>query len=401
MVDNIDIERGDTTPIARDAEELRRAVSDSATPYGDLTVVDRDNRIDVSAETPLSDQQDSATAGVTHDPANSQYRIRANASDETLETLDSLQYTPGYIAEIGISLRIPQAPTGGQEVRWGYFDDTDGVYYGWDADGVFVERLRNGTRVGKTYEPNWSGETSVDAATLLKDGSIAILELALYNHGSVGFELFDQNPDTNELQTNKVHYADVPGQTTLSSQDNPIRIDVSNPDTTDFDVFVADRQATVRGEFTPNRRLKGERREGVGLSGTTWVPILSFRRKADFQTVNTDLFDVSVKPDVDIYLQAREDAGSTADADYAAPQNVKAAETGVEVDTAPTAAISDGYYAFQTQFDGGQKNRSVLGRLDNVDLELKADRPMTVFARTVSATGGNIEAFNLNWAENW
>jgi len=207
--------------------------------------------------------------------------------------------------------------------------------------------------------------------------------------------------NTNALESNPVHNADVPGETTLSKQDNPIRVEVANPDTSDFDVFVADRQATVRGQFTPNRRLKGERREAVSLSGTTWVPIISFRRKAPFETVNTSLFDISTKPNEDIYLQLREDAGSTTDADYSSPQNVTASETTVEVDTTPTADISDGYYAFQTQFGGGQNNRSVLGRLENVDLQLKNSRPMTVFARTVSATGGNIESFNLNWAENW
>jgi hypothetical protein len=381
--------------------KISEAIKNSSTPYGDLTVVDRDNRIDVSTENPLSGQQDYYTAGVTHDAVNSRYRIRANAGTESLETIDSLQYTPGYIAEIGFSLQIPQAPSGGQEVRWGYWDGTDGVYYGWDANGVFIERLRGGTRVGKTYEENWSVSSEIDAHSELQDGTITIIDLALYNYGTIGFELFEHSDKTDELRSEKVHSENVEGTTTLSKQDNPLRVEVANPDTSDFDVFVADRQATVRGQFTPNRRLKGERREAVSLSGTTWVPIISFRRKASFETVNTSLFDLSTKPNEDIYLQLREDAGSTTDADYSTPQNVTASETTVEVDTTPTADISDGYYAFQTQFDGGQKSRSVLGRLENVDLQLKNSRPMTVFARTVSATGGNIESFNLNWAENW
>lgn len=373
----------------------------SGTPYGDLTVVDRDNRIDVSSENPLSDQADFFTSGVSHDEPNSRYRIRANASTESLETIDSMQYTPGYIAEVGISLQIPVAPTGNQEVRWGYFDSSDGVYFGWDSEGIFIERLRNGTREGKTYEEEWSSGATVDVAQELQNGTIALIELALYNYGNIGFDIYNQNPDTNALQANKVHNEDVEGSTTLSSQDNPIRVEVSNPDTTDFDVFVADRQATVRGQFTPNRRIKGERRTSVSLSGTTFVPILSFRRKDGFETINTELFDLATKPDSDIYLQVREDAGSTTDADYATPTDVSASETGVEVDTTPSASIGDGYFVYQTQLDGGKKNEEAFNRLEDVDLQLKNSRPMTVFARTVSATGGNLTSFNLNWAENW
>lgn len=373
----------------------------SGTPYGDLTTVDRDNRIDVSSETPLSEQADFATAGVSHVPADSVYRIRANAGTESLETVDSLQYTPGYIAEIGLSLQIPTAPTGNQEVRFGYFDASDGVYFGWDSGGVFIERLRNGVREGKVYEDDWTEDYGTDAQTELQRGTIALLELALYNFGSIGFDIYDQDDDTNALQSNTVHYADVPDQTTLSSQDNPIRVEVSNPDASDFDVFVADRQATVRGQFTPNRRVKGERREGVALSGTTWVPVLSFRRTDAFKTTNTSLFNLSAKPDVHVYVQVREDAGSTTDADYSAPQDVKAGETGVEVDTAPSGAISDGYFVYQTQFDGGKKNDSQLGDLKDVDLQLKNTRPMTVFVRAVSASGGTLKGINVNWAENW
>ena len=391
----------DRTSSARNTAEMWKILADSNTPYGDLTVVDRDNRISVSAETPLSEQEDFTTSGVSHLPSESAYRIRANAGTESIETVDDLQYIPGYIAEIGIALQIPEAPTGDQEVRWGYFDESDGAYFGWDSTGVFVETLRNGTRQGKVYQDGWNNGAELDPTEPLQNGTITRLILALYNYGSLGFELYDRDDETQALNSNILHNEKLEGETTLSSQDNPIRVEVANPDATDFDVFVADRQATVRGQFTPNRRIKGERRTDVELSGTTWVPILSFRRKDGFETINTDLFDVSVKPDEDIFIQVREDAGSTTDADYATPQNVNASETAVVVDTSPTAEIGDGYYAFQTQFDGGQNNRSVLGRLEDVDLELKNTRPMTVFARTVSATGGNLDAFNLNWAENW
>jgi len=35
------------------------------------------------------------------------------------------------------------------------------------------------------------------------------------------------------------------------------------------------------------------------------------------------------------------------------------------------------------------------------DLDLKRDRPFTVFARRVSGTGGTLNAFMENWEESW
>jgi len=57
----------DQTDTARNTAEMWDILNKSGTPYGDLTVVDRDNRIDASSESPLSDQIDFFTSGVSHD----------------------------------------------------------------------------------------------------------------------------------------------------------------------------------------------------------------------------------------------------------------------------------------------------------------------------------------------
>lgn len=384
----------DTLKIAADALDT------SATPYGDLTVVDRDNRIDVSAEYPLSEQVDISTAGVTRQSSDSVFRIRANASTESLETVERLQYSPGYIAEIGLAIQFPSAPTGDQEVRWGYWDGNDGVYYGWDADGVFVEGIRGGARQGKVYEEDWNGERDINAQELLKNGAITRLILALYNFGTVGFDIFKRNSDRS-LDSSRAHNLSVDGQTTLSKQNLPLRVEVDNPAIEDFDVFLADRQATIRGNFSSNRRIKGDRRTSVSLSGTDWVPIMTIRRKSDFESIDVGVFSVKLVASDDVFVQLRSDAGSTADADYSAPQNVTAGETAIEVDLSPSGAISDGQHRFQTLFQGGTGAQSALGTFEGVDLELKRARPFTLFARKVSGTGGSLSSIIMNWEESW
>ena len=369
----------------------------SGTPYGDLTTVDRDNRIDLTAEFPLSEQNDIVTSGVTHDPTESVYRIRANASTESLETVDTLQYTPGYIAEVGVAIQIPEAPTGSQEVRWGYWNDTNGVYFGLDSEGVFAEQLRTGTRLGK--ERGLVGDFDIEQ--VIQNGSITRLILALYNYGSIGFQLFSKQGQDDILDQNTVFEQNIDGQTTLAQQNLPIRIEVDNPDSSDFDVFVADRQATVRGQFTASRRLKSESLDNVSLNGTTWVPIMTIRKKTGFETVTVGVFNIDTIPSDDIYLQIRSNAGSDTDGDYATPSNIGAEETAIEVDTTPTASISDGFHRYQTTLTGGQGASTTLGQVENVDVELDRDRPFTLFARKVSGSGGTLEGTTFGWAENW
>lgn len=395
-------------PESSDWEERRVSEglnkSDSSTPYGDLTVVDRDNRFDVASEYPLSEQNDIYTTGVTHDAAESRIRIRANASTESIETVEQLTYSPGYVAEVGMALHVPTAPTGDQEIRWGYWDGSDGVYFGWDSTGLYFEDMRGDTRQGKVRQSDWNGEglQDIDPAQALQDGTITRLILGLYNYGGVEGQLFDKDADRKLIKPRTAHKFRPTGQTTLSAQNLPLRVEVANPAAADFDVYVADRQATIRGNFTPSRRLKGETRTAVSLSGTDWVPVLTIRKKAAFQNIEVGLFSANLKADTDLFIQFRSDAGSETDGDYATPSNNGADETAVEVDTTPTGAITDGFQRYPpTLVPGGTGSKESIGDLSGADVDLKRDRPFTMFARTTTGTGGNINALSFNWQETW
>jgi hypothetical protein len=384
------------TNAQRTADALDRA----GTVYGDLTVVDRDNRFEISSEYPLSDQQDIATSGVTHQSNNSVFRIRANNSTESIESVTKLAYSPGYIAEIGIALRIPEAPTGDQDVKWGYWDGDDGVYFGWDADGVYIERQRNGTPQGKIRNADWNGDV-VDAVGELTDGTITRLALGLYNFGFIGGEIFESANGT--LTPKRVHEITPEGETTLSTQNLPLRVEVDNSnDASDFDVFVSDRQATIRGQFGQSRRLNGELQTDVSLSGTDWQEVVTLRKKDSLSSVTVEIFDLSLLPDDDIVIQFRSDVGSTTDSDYGDPTDVTTIETAIETDTAPgSQSISDGTFVYRTLLGSGQGLNAGLATVDGVDLKLKRQRPLTLFARKVSGTGGTINALTLNWEESW
>ena len=384
-------------------ESSDRVLSASGTPYGDLTTVDRDNRISISSDVPESEQRNLMTANVSLIPEDSVYRLRANASVESLETVKQLQYSPGYIGEIGIAIQIPEAPTGDQEVRWGYWGGDDGAYFGWDSTSPFVQEIRNGTRGDKIRPDEWTNDTSgATVERLLKRGAITRQLLALYNFGGIVFEIYDRD-DQQRLEAKTVHNLSTESGTTLSRQNNPLRVEVDNPDAEDFDVFLADRQATIRGQFTASNRVKSQELTDVSLSGETWVPVLTIRIKEPFDTVDVEVLQLSSLSTEDIFVQFRSGAGSTADGDYAPPDNVDPAETAIEVDTTPTADIADGFHRIQRLLPGGGQGNAPtpLGEFETADLEVKRDRPMTVFVKTTGAEGGTLSAANLNWEESW
>lgn len=387
--------------LKRALEALLNNSDEVITPYGDMTVVDRDNRISISSDTPISEQRDNLSAGVERLLDESVYRIRANDSTETAQTVEQLQYSPGYIGEIGIALRVPEPPTAGQEMRSGYFQPADGITLGWDETDPYVEAIRTDTRQGKLYPGDWNGDVSGERVReLLQNGAITRQQLGLYNYGSVTQQIFGRDDD-GRLRLEELHTYSRDSGTTLSRQNNPIRIEAINTTTEDFDVRFADRQATIRGQFTASNRVKGVLQTDINIT-TSYEPVLTIRIKSDFDTVGVDVLSLQVLSDVDLALQIRSDVGSDTDTDYATPQYLDASETAIEVDTDPSAAVDQGYFRGQRLFSGGGQGNAPtpLGQLETADLEIKTGRPLTLYVRGVESTG-RIIGQTTNVEESW
>jgi len=337
--------------------------------------------------------------------------MRANAGTESLRTVEQLIYSPGYTGEIGVAIQIPELPTGDQVVRWGYFGPSDGVRFGVDAAGFFIQDIRDGTIDQTVRRDDWNGDTAENAILqALQDGVISRQELSLYNFGSVGHEFLIRDED-GRLTPNDIHTFNADGSdetdasnTTLSRQNNPISVVVENPASEDFDVFVADRQATIRGQFLAEDRPQSHEQFDVDLNGETWVPVLSFRIKDDYDEIGVDFVDFQTFASENAAVQFRTDAGSTDTADYQPPSQTDPNETAVEVDPTPTASVTDGFKRFTRLIPGGGSQGNAAGQLADiggVDLTVKRGRPVTVFVRLTDGTGGTLEACNTSWTETW
>ena len=99
-----------------------------------------------------------------------------------------------YAAEAGIGIRLPVAPTGNQVVRWGVFDDQNGLFFGQNvANGIFVAIRRAGV---DTIIPqsSWNVDpldgTGPSGATLnLAKGNIFQIVFTWYGYGVIEFRV--------------------------------------------------------------------------------------------------------------------------------------------------------------------------------------------------------------------
>ena len=106
--------------------------------FGDLATIERTTVLDISSTFGTSVIRDEITttgsATVAQDPDTTTGELvletgtTANSEIE-LATAEYGRYTPGYSAEAGMGIRIPDPPTEG-EARWGYFNGDDGFYFG-------------------------------------------------------------------------------------------------------------------------------------------------------------------------------------------------------------------------------------------------------------------------------
>ena len=194
---------------------------------------------------------------------------------------------------------MPVAPTGSQVVRWGVYDDQNGLFFGQNvANGIFVAIRRAGvdTIIPQT---SWNVDpldgTGPSGATLsLSKGNIFQIVFTWYGYGVIEFRVVIPDPTTLAQEVITVHRFSPTGETSLADPNLPVRAEISNGGTaTALNLFVGGRQYSILGNYSPVFRVTSERRT-VTATGTL-TPILSFQRKAIFPAGSGRTNSVSVK----------------------------------------------------------------------------------------------------------
>ena len=277
------------------------------------------------------------------------------SSSAELRTKERGRYQPGITAAAGIAVRRPTAPTGNQELTWGYFDDTDGAVFGEDATGIFVQRIHGGTSEDKVYQTDWNGDDKLTGnggnsnpsqveLDLTKVTSFRVL-LDWYGTGPVAMEVKTVDSDGNSVIKVVHRFAAASGEPILEQPKLPITAKADNGgDTTDIDLYVYGRHYGIKGRYDPNRRKTFQDNTGVNTVDSGYTPLVSFKKKTDRESLTKSIkvAAASVITDTDAILAIF--LGATLNNDgFGGVTDVSADETALQADTS-----ADGYSAHGT-----------------------------------------------------
>lgn len=390
--------------------------------FSESVVVERQSLVELRPQVNVvSDLRNvtGATGTAAVSVSNSEFNLSTGGTASSTATLDSAErgrYQPGYAAECGVGVRLPDSNVfaGTASARWGYFDANDGFGFGKDATGVFVFIRRSGTET-KTYQSAWSvdhldGEADTSnpsGLTLdLNRGNIFQISYSWYGYGNIAYQVV--MPDTGYRNTGQrvvtVHVTTPDAQTSVVQPNLPIRQEITNGDqATDYDLYVGGRQYSVVGRYEPNRRITTHVRSAQTITAASgWEHVMSFRRKSSgsFAAVSAKLAYIQALSDQDAVIRIKTNATLT-NASWGNPsgRDGTANETALEVDT--SATVSGGVVLAETIIDGGRPNNASASSLfgEDFNFDMIENQPLTVEINTY--VNGTLAAGLVGIREDW
>lgn len=345
---------------------------------------------------------------------NGEIRVRTGAtanSTARLETVARAAYVAGSVAQTGVGLRIPTAPTGSQMVEWGQFDSDNGFGFGWDATDFYVWRMVAGEKT-KTYRSDWNvdafdesgptGWSRADLVSLVASGAPWHIDWTWYGYGSIVFSMITGS-GSEVRHRRPIHVLNVDGLS-LTDPNQPLTVYVQNGATaSDFAVYVGGRQFSLWADVSNDvLRHTSADRSAVTLS-TNWLPVLAVRRKSVFpaggrsNSVRCYAHEMAALCGSDIELKLVY-GGTVADGSWGALNDIDANETAIEMNASLTSH-SGGRKVDHAILAGGSGSvRNVMK--SPVIAEMGAQLPLVMYARAFTGTPSLVKCL-LTVEERW
>lgn len=378
--------------------------------FGEFLAVERTPIIELNSSYGTSQLRDAVTTenGATETLAPTgeiQLQTGTNPDGRVIvESAEIGRYIPGFSAEIGLGLRVSDAPTGTQEIRWGGLspDGNDGLYFLYDADGLAVVRLNNGTE-SITRQADWNidtldgtGKSKVNLDPSV--GKIYQIEFTWYGYGAIVFGIVDTVAGDQDFI--RAHRLEAFSDTSIRSPNLRVFVEVKNggTTTTNLDVRLGGRQYAIVGKYEPRFRFTGDRRAGRSTS-TTVLPLISFLRKDAFndRSVKLESYSLLNNGNEDAYIEIRL-GGTLTGASFGTPSNYTATETALESDTSATA-ITGGDVVWAGDIVGAGQNRAPSLAQNKVELDIPNGSVVTLCAATFTGTTTVVSGFRMR--EEW
>lgn len=392
--------------------------------FGDIEVIERRSVIDISSSFGTSILRDeiftTGSGAVTEDPAaTGEIHLETGTTASStidVRTAEYGRYVPGFSAQAGMGIRIPDPlPTTG-EIRWGYYDEVNGFYFGYDGDQgeLFVARLKDGSESERIYRSNWNG-ANIDEELgrapgdpwTPTEGDIYQIDFSWYGYGIIVFSVITQTDDTRAPVTPtqdaiRLHALDVNQETSTSDPNEPIRIEADNEGTTDnIEVYFGGRQFSIYGNSPADERITAETRAGQTIANGAWTYIMSWQRADPNNDANSSLdvegIDFGIDQTARLALLINPNISGTS---YGTPSLTNPNETLLDVSVTGTFnGIGDGTKIWEGSLRVSGTGQAQASIDADITAQLGQNNTLVLVAQGIGGTGTAIST--LRMIEDW
>lgn len=362
--------------------------------FGEQITTERTPLIELNPALGLSVLRDTtAVVNGTVTNTNGEFVLSSStttASTAQLKTVEHGRYYPGTASQMGVGIRCPDTYTGTASAEWGYFGATDGFGFGTDATGNYIFYTRASSQT-KVYQSSWNTDvmdgTGISGVNLdITEGNIFQITFSWYGYGVIEWYVVTDGVNGRQAPV-LVHRYRPTAENSIQNPNQPITVKVDNGNTTtDFIVYVGGRQYSVYGRYIPSFRRTHENQIALASVGTTFVPLITFKRKTGFDGFPVKFHQISLISTSDLIWEVRV-SGSLTGASFGAVTNIPATETALEVDIAATGITGGQKIESGLVSTSGAGGTSTGGASNSsYSIEIPGTENVTLCARTLTGT---------------
>lgn len=392
--------------ISNDAN-IRKSMS----PFEEIRTSQRTPQLELNSKFGLSKLRDidNSESGGSVSDSGGEHVLSSGTNSlgvASVSTADIGRYMPGYASEIGIGMRMPNPPTGTQTIEWGGKSENKNecIQFGYDATGMYVKIVRNGSVSHKTYQSDWNIDKldGSGPSGYTWDGShghIYQITYTWYGYGVITWSIVAPVDGVQRVIDIHSHSSFDNG---TSVQDPNLGVDVeikNNGTASDMTAFVGGRQYSIIGRYKPRYRFVSEYVIKVSTNTTNFVPLISFQRDPSKTAKATSirLDSVSTSGIGDDHVIELISGASLTGPSWQTPTDHDLSEIITLSDTSATA-LTGGVVLHQDLIFAGTKKQQTVAERD-FNFNLPAEGLITLAAKGL-AGNGTITAL-LRIREEW
>lgn len=361
--------------------------------FDELRVVERTPIIEQKSIYGLSALRDITTGTVTSDGKEFKVSTAGGATSSSLSTAERGPYPPGQEVEAGAAFRMPVKPTGGQVARVGYYDDQDGWYYEYDAQGLHLVQRKGGVddkQLCAAWDDSGPASGSLQGGKFIPArGYVHQIAFTWYGYGPADFSYQMQSPiDGSWMQSFGVRR--IVDQVSIDQPHLQVRCEViTTGGDGPFEAYISGRQVSIVGRYNTIFRETPIEKEGISITDGSWTPVLAIRRAAIRPYALAKIDNIDLLSSVSTRIAIGLDAEITNTLNWDDIEDVPTGETLMEANLDPGAsALSSASYIQKSRASGGGGITRPSGSpLSLVRTPFIEQQPYLIWLRSVSGNG--------------